>query len=226
MILFVFLIGFTSAAESPIEITYGSAVKLATEGSTRNFLRSFDVQWNGRKRNGNIVTTVSDETNPEIYWVVGPSATSPSLSGDVVMCGGKIKLVHAVTGKELAADLTQRSNLAGMYEVTAVGETGDEFVVECLSQSGSMWSGSAAKEKWEKGDKVQLKHVSGGYLRSSPNWVYNQHNCARCPMIGDHEVVVTGPGSSGMSWIVEGGVVVRNPVPDESDHDTQGKDEL
>lgn len=223
MILLCLVFAGITSGNSPVDITYGSAVKLATEG-TRNFLRSFDVQWNGRKRNGNIVTASSDETNPEIYWVIGPSSSSSSLSGDVVKCGSQIRLVHGVTGKELAADMGQKSNLAGMNEVTAVGDQGDEFVVECVTSSGSIWSGNESNEKWEKGDKVQLKHISGGYLRSSPGWVYNQHNCARCPMVGDHEVVVGGTGSTGTFWIVEGGVVVRNPVPDEDE--TQGKDEL
>ena len=218
-------------AESIVDITYGSAVKLGLEG-TKNFLRSFDVQWNGRSRPGNIVTTIADETNPEVYWVVSPSTdiSSPSFSGDVVQCGSKIRLVHAVTGKELAADLKQKSNVAGLNEVTAVGDGngGDEFVVECPSSGGSIWGGSGTKEKWEKGEKIQLKHSSGGYLTSSANWVYDQHNCARCPMVGDQEVVVTKPGASGDSgtfWVVEGGVMIRYPKPEESEDDT-GKDEL
>ena len=216
-------------AESSVDITYGSAIKLGLEGS-KTFLRSFDVQWNGRSRNGNIVTTVADETNPEIYWVVTPSTTESNSSGDVVKCGSRVRFAHAITGKELAADLNQRSNVAGLNEVTAVSGNGDEFVVECEATSGGMWGGPGAKEKWEKGDKVQLKHVTGGYLKSSSGWVYNQHNCARCPMVGDWEVVVTkdSSGGSGTYWVVEGGVIVRNPAPEEPEQedDEKGKDEL
>ena len=211
-----------SCVGNTVEITYGSAVKLGLDGS-KNFLRSFDVQWNGRNRQGNIVTTVADETNPEVYWVISPSVTSTSLSGDGVKCGSRIRLVHAVTGKELAADLVQRSNVAGLNEVTAVADGGDEFEVEC--SSGGMWG--SPKEKWEKGDKIQLKHSSGGYLKSSPGWTYTQHNCARCPMVGDQEVVVTsgGSGGSGTFWSVHGGVIVGNP-PQETEEVETGKDEL
>ena len=211
-----------SVAGESFDVTYGSAIKLGLDGS-KNFLGSFDVQWNGRSRPGNIVTTASDETNPEVYWVISPPATSPSLSGDTVKCGARIRLVHGVTGKELAADLNQRSNVAGLNEVTAVGDGGDEFVVECAS--GGMWSD--AKEKWEKGDKIQLKHSSGGYLKSTSGWTYTQHNCARCPMVGDQEVVVTaaGSGGSGTFWVVSGGVIVGNP-PQETEDVDKSKDEL
>ena len=224
--LLISTLSVAAAQDSVVDITYGSAIKLKVDGS-KNFLRSLDVQWNGRRRNGNIVTTVGDETNPEIYWVVSPISNSVGFSGDIVKCGSVIRLKHAVTGKELAADASQKSNLAGMSEVTSVGDDGDEFSIDCVASGGGIWGSSGGDEKWQKGNKIQLKHVSsGGYLRSSTSWVYNQHNCARCPMIGDQEVVVSGTSGAGSQWVVEGGVIVRNPVVEEVEGDSEGKDEL
>jgi len=88
------------AADTIVPVTYGSAVKLVSgsSGAEKFLLRSLDVQWNGRARDGNIVTSISDETNPGVYWVIEPIAEGIA-SGDIVKCGDKIVLRHGVSSK-------------------------------------------------------------------------------------------------------------------------------
>jgi len=205
-------------------ITYGSAVKLASTGNEKFFLRSLDVQWNGRSRNGDIVTTIADETNPGIYWVIEPS-TKTAVSGDLIACGSKFFLKHGVSGKYLFVDVGQINSVGRLSEVTAIGDrdstTPIEWIVEC--SSGGIWS--SAKENWEKGDEVGIKHAkSGTYLKSADAWKYTQSNCPRCPMVGEREVGAS-PGLSGKEslWRVEGGVIIDTPKSNEASED---RDEL
>jgi hypothetical protein len=209
-------------------ITYGSAVKLvsSTGGNEKFFLRSLDVQWNGRSRDGNIVTTIADETNPAVYWIIEPVPEINRLSGDIVKCDEKFHLRHGVSKKYLYVDVTQKSTVSGQPEVTAIDDPESVFRVECQS-GGGIWGGK--KENWEKDEEVSLKEEkSGMYLKSSHSGLYTQSNCPRCPIVGEREVVgSSGSNSKDSYWKVEGGVILHVPKPRqafaESDED---RDEL
>ena len=212
VILFLGLIINNSAS---FPVTYGSAVKLMSlVDNSKFFLRSLDVQWNGRPQGQNIVTTVADESSSDVYWVVLPVG-SGKVSGEVVECKSMVKLRHAVSGKNLQVDTNQPSTVSRQGEVTVNGGDGDNFILEC--GSGSVW---------DKGVKVYFKHVkTGGYLKSAPAWLYTQQNCPRCPIVGQREVGVSAGGYGyDAIWSVEGGVLVHEKVVESEE--VSERDEL
>ena len=202
-------------------VTVGSSIKLRSLGSANDkfYLSSIDVQWTGRPGGQNIVTTVDDESKPEIYWTLAAAAGEPTKpSGQELTCGSTVRLLHAVSGKLLHADGDNRSSLAKQTEVFSAGEarnidTNDNFLVEC--DSGV----------WNAGTVVTFQHLNTkGYLASHQGLTYTNQNCPRCPMVGQREVMITPHRAVPHAhWAVEGGVSVREfkEVVDEGSDDSE-----
>ncbi|CAN8065059.1 unnamed protein product [Agarophyton chilense] len=167
-----FCISVCATDEQVTEITYGSTIKLEHVAS-KHRLHSHDIKY-GTGSQQQSVTAVSDTSDSNSFWVVRNAHGSDSLlAGTVVRCGDVFRLQHLNTGKNLHSHKHQ-APLNRDYEVSAYGEmngrwsegdTGDNWVLDCLQGSGS----------WKRGATVRLHHVDTGYyLSTNPSLKFKQ----------------------------------------------------
>ncbi|KAI0563070.1 Glycosyltransferase 39 [Gracilaria domingensis] len=146
------------------DVTYGSTIKLE-HAPTKYRLHSHDIKY-GTGSEQQSVTAVSDKSDSNSFWIVRSAHGSDFIpSGTAVKCGETFRLQHLNTGKNLHSHKHQ-APLNRDYEVSAYGElkgrwaegdTGDNWVLQCVSRS----------ESWKRGAQVRLHHVDTGYYLST-----------------------------------------------------------
>ncbi|KAJ8617480.1 hypothetical protein MRB53_013666 [Persea americana] len=168
-----------SPSRNPIQVTYGTVLKLMHE-RTKCRLHSHDVPY-GTGSGQQSVTGFPSVHDSNSYWIVRSQLNSSVKQGDTIKSKTIIRLQHMATRKWLHSHL-HASPISGNLEVSCFGgdgqsDTGDHWKLE-IEGSG---------ETWRQDQRVRLQHVdTGGYLHSH-NKKYSRIAGAQQEVCGIHD---------------------------------------
>ncbi|KAI8806945.1 MIR motif-containing protein [Cladochytrium replicatum] len=191
-------------------VTCGSAIKLANVESSYR-LHSHSVSY-GSGSGQQSVTGFAKGDDPNSYFMVYGTTTSPCIRGEAIECNRKIRLQHVNTKKYLHSHSGHASPLSNNQEVSAYegNDSGDgecffEFSPASVSNplNFSEWKvvcTNSAHKYWAREENVKFVHGdTGRHLSASTRFQY------RNPIPGQLEVSgVTASGPSEQWVAVEG----------------------
>ncbi len=187
----ILLLLYTPTATS--YITCGSAIKLKHVDSSY-YLNSDGFNWSTNPGSGQQVTTLSKSKKSSAYWQIQEAYNKTSCeTGQPIRCGDTVRLLHLNTKKRLHSHFVKSVLSPQLQEISAFGETGEHGVDG--GDASDDWSIICGDTYWIQERDVRLRHAATGAYLSSLKKRFTSHNCPRCPIIDELEVV----GSKAMS---------------------------
>eukprot|EP01134_Creolimax_fragrantissima_P006077 CFRG6077T1 len=176
-------------------VTCGSAVKLMNV-QAKVYLHSHEVSYGtGSKQQS--VTAVQQRDDMNSLWVVRGEASNPCKVGKPVKCGGKVRLTHAQTNKNLHSHL-HRSPLSRQQEISAYGIDGE-------GDEGDVWYVVCNTDNWMRGTQFSLKHVqTNTYVSTNKDYGFGR------PIEGQYEVAARTQKDNQCNWVVKLGVFMKD----------------
>ena len=205
-------VSFVSADNEAI--TCGSVVKLIHQDSGY-YIHSHPIAW-GSGSGQQSVTATQTSNDAGSLWIVKDATTSQIACevGEPIACGGKIRLEHSQTSKNLHSHLF-RAALTGNQEVSAFGEegngdTGDNWIVRCDNKGEKFWHRNAP---------VHFEHVdTKKWLFTTSQAKFTMQNCGQaCPIMGQTEMSAANHKSQATKFRTGQGVFFPPNVKDEED---------
>nr|CCA21440.1 stromal cellderived factor 2 precursor putative [Albugo laibachii Nc14] len=195
-------------------VTCGSSIKLVHE-ETRFRLHSHEISYGtGSKQQS--VTAHSSRNDVNSYWIVKEANEEmPCTTGKKLQCGSKIRLEHASTRRNLhshnvKAPLTKAHDEVSAFGVAGEGDTLDSWVLECVEDMQCTAEGQCEDGgHWKRGSLVRLRNaITGSYLLTSNQKLFDNSNCPQCPINGQQEVSATSKADEKTLWFAEEGIYV------------------
>ncbi|GMT01561.1 hypothetical protein PENTCL1PPCAC_23735, partial [Pristionchus entomophagus] len=195
MILTSFLLASFCLLASAFDdvVTYGSVVKLMNvqEGVR---LHSHEVKY-GSGSGQQSVTGVKNSDDVNSHWTLLAPLGKPTIRGEPVLCGEKVRLQHLKTECFLHSHHFDAPLSKGSQEVSCFGS-------EKESDTGDNWEVLCGSEEWLESESVRLQHVDTGAFLALSGQQFGR------PIAGQREVVGLARESGLVSWRVAEGVLM------------------
>lgn len=184
-------------------LTYTSMIRLKHSGSGYH-LHSHSINY-GSGSGQQSVTAVNQDDDVNSLWQIRESYNeAPKLTGSLVQCGSKIRLMHGQTRRWLhshlhVSPLTHKQEVTGYGDSNTQSDTGDDWLIECPTLSeGSTISMSSSIP-------LSFLHIDTNkrlYARRSDE--FNNNNCRGCPIVGQLEISASSTSNkdSNAQWIL------------------------
>ena len=222
VVLVSLLLVFHQAACESEPVTCGSVVKIIHK-DTGHHLHSHPIAWGSGSGQQSVTSTGSIDDQGSL-WIVKDATTSKIACeiGAPILCGSKLRLEHASTGKNLHSHL-YRAALTGNQEVSGFGDggngdTGDNWKIVC-DNSGEKY--------WRRTNDIHFEHVdTKKYLFTAGKAKFTPQNCGQgCPIMGQTEVSAAGMKSMSTKFRTGAGLYFPPPAAKNSKKD-EDDDEL
>ncbi|GMT30382.1 hypothetical protein PFISCL1PPCAC_21679, partial [Pristionchus fissidentatus] len=179
-------------------VTFGSVIKLqnSQEGSR---LHSHEVKY-GSGSGQQSVTGVRTSDDVNSHWNLLAALGKPTIRGEPVQCGDKIRLQHLKTECFLHSHHFDAPLSKGNQEVSCFGS-------EKESDTGDNWEVVCGNDEWLESESVKLQHVDTGAFLALSGQQFGR------PIAGQREVVGSAHESGSINWRVAEGVFMgRNKI--------------
>jgi len=194
LVLLLQLLVLRCSAKSEFKfVTCGSVLKLYNQRQGAR-LHSHDVKY-GSGSGQQSVTGSSSPDDHNSYWIVRGKHGSRCDRGQIIKCGGEIRLQHLSTKRNLHSHFFQ-SPITHQQEVSCFGENGD-------GDTGDNWLVVCSGKNWNRKDKIRFQHADTGHFLHISSEKFGR------PIAGQHEICGKKYEENNNLWVAQEGVYVK-----------------